>query len=379
MVGALYAHLLTLIHRQITQNGESAAWSCGGGRDWIDCSRNLTSSLGTLMGMPVSAYAAAWFVLMFGVLVRGILQGQNRRALHRLLLLASLPAVTVTLFYLFVSIFILQSICLYCAGLYLVVGLVVMLTIPGAEVDWSRVIRGTRVAMSWAIPAIAFLGALGFEKWSQRPETPLILPPVAASIMESLPRVGPPNAPLKIVVFGDFQCSACRIAAKRVDRFIARHQGEVEMRFVNVPVHQIRRLAAGESLPLSDYLASAVGVVMEKRGLFWDFHTSIFLSDRPVGERLLWDTAMKLLGTSDMNVLKHEVERPDVLATVRRNAGIATRYGFARTPCYIIGGEPVDEPMTPERLEARLTDALRRAHAGARASSTSVRQESGSQ
>lgn len=361
VAGVAYSHLLTFMH-QHSGEAEEVGWACGGG-GWIDCSTNLASRYGTLFGLPISAFAAAWFFLMLAVLLTGIARNRDGRVLHRTLLYTSAPAVAATVFYALVSVFVLRSICTYCLGLYALVGMMVMLTAAGAALPWERIGRITRTAarfaIRWSIPAAAFVVALLVERRVTSDETNAA-PLLAISSLESVPRLGPRDAPMKIVFFSEFECPACRMAAKEMDRFLARHPGEIEVQLVSVPISRSRDSAGSEAVPLSEYLGPALGLVMHGRGLFWDFYKGVFLSDRSVDERLLWEVASRVAGPQEIPSITRDLGKPEVRAALERNGAIAEMYKVSRIPTYIINGKVEVGALTVAALETRLAEVQER-------------------
>jgi uncharacterized membrane protein/protein-disulfide isomerase len=357
LAAALYAHLLTSIHWQMA-SGDRAGWACGGD-GWFDCSGNLASRYGTFAGIPVSAYASAWFALMLALLLGSLVRGEQARLLHRRLLIASIPAVVAVVFYALVSVLVLKSICLYCAGVYLLVALIVMLTVTGAGIVWKRAKTVLATGIYWVVPALAFAAVVALERTHLHVDAEPA-PRIELAAFEALPRVGPRHAALRIVVFSDFDCPACRLAAKELDRFLARHPGEIEVRVVSLPVHRIKALVSGDELPLSDYLSSAIGVVMHRRGRFWEYYRSVFLSDQLVDERFLWQVTAQILGPNEIHAVRRDAEKPEVLATLRRHAALARNYNIASTPGWMINGSVATGAMKVDELEARLANARRR-------------------
>jgi protein-disulfide isomerase len=357
VVGAGYAHLLTVIHQNVGAEGGSSAWSCGGG-EWFSCSGNLASRYSTLFGLPVSAYAAGWFLFLLAMLVHGVIRGRAGVDLYKRLLLATMPAVAATFVYAGISVFVLKTICLYCVGTYGVVGVTVMLAAAGAGIEWERVRRvaatGMRIGGRWAIPAAAFVAAVGFERWYV--SRPSATPAAAnATSLASVPRLGPRNAPMKIVLFSDFECPACRVAAKELDQFLARHPGEVEVQLVSVPVGR-HGGQAGKAAPLAEFLGASLGVVMHRRGQFWDFYKGVFLAERPVDERLLWEVAGRVAGVHEIPGITAELGKPEVKAALRRNAAIVEKYKATRIPTFYINGQVSVGALKVEVLEAKLAE-----------------------
>jgi uncharacterized membrane protein/protein-disulfide isomerase len=354
--GAVYSHVLSGIERSIAAGGKGG-WFCGGG-GWIDCTRTLGSDYGVVMGLPVTVYATAWFAFLLTLLLGGLVRKQERRGLCRLLFWVILPGVGVTLFYAGLSVFVLHTFCLYCAGLYLLVGLGAALAYAGMEVSRDFVRPFLRV---WALPGVVFLGVVFTEWGMNRPRSPGAVTPVEAAgglppaSLAELPRLaGSEQAKLRILKFTDFKCPACRFSAHQLHRFMATYPGEVDLRCVNIPLHQMK---TGKPLSASECLAALMGVVMHQRGLFWPYYDGIYFSDRPFDDSLVWAVAERLVGRDQLPAMRAEVESAEIRGALAANIALARSYHVDRTPTMLINGHMELGALEFREWETKLAEA----------------------
>jgi hypothetical protein len=309
------------------------------------------------MGLPVTVYATAWFAFLLALLLGGLARKQERSGLCRLLFLVILPGVGVTLFYAGLSVFVLHTFCLYCAGLYLLVGLGAALAYAGMEVSRDFVRPFLRL---WALPGVVFLGVVFTEWGMNRPRSPGAVTPEEAAgglppvSLDELPRLESEQATLRIVKFTDFRCSACRFSAYHLHRFMAKHPGEVDLRCVNIPLHQMK---SGKELSSPEFLAARMGVVMEKRGLFWPYYEGIYLSTQPVDETLVWEVVTNIVGQSDLPAVRAEVESAGTRDALAANIALARSYHVDKTPSLIINGRMEIGALDQKEWEAKLAEA----------------------
>jgi len=191
---------------------------------------------------------------------------------------------------------------------------------------------------------------------------------VPSEVAYAPPRIGPRTALLRLVVFSDFECPACRAGAKEMDRFLARHAGEVELQVVSIPVRRLHQLSAGDAMPASAYLGAALGVAMHRRGHFWEYYKGVFLNDRPVDATLLWDVTARTVGAQEIPAVTRLLAEDGIRGVLRHNATLAERYHVTKIPTYIVNGETVVGMMTVEKLEAWLAAARQRIAAAPTAS-----------
>ena len=167
---------------------------------------------------------------------------------------------------------------------------------------------------------------------------------------ENLPRdkadgylLGVDDAPVKLIVFEDFQCPHClRWAAMFeptiVDEYVTTDMVQIEFR--NLPV-----------LGSESFDAAAATYCTAEQNLFWDLHNEIYLIQARAGqlERGQSDagrlTAPALRSVvedlgADMDAYDACINSPEPLAVVAEQEQQARSYGFSGTPSFVINGAP---------------------------------------
>lgn len=84
--------------------------------------------------------------------------------------------------------------------------------------------------------------------------------------IDGAPELGPADAPVTIVEWADFECSACRVAYPVLDDLVHRFEGQVRLVFKNYP------------LPIHPHgeLASRAAIAAQNQGKFWEMHHLLF-------------------------------------------------------------------------------------------------------
>lgn len=77
---------------------------------------------------------------------------------------------------------------------------------------------------------------------------------------------GPANAPVRIVEYSNFQCSACREVWPEVQALLAKYPGKIRFEFRHFPV-------MGSEL---SFLAHVAAECAGTQGRFWDYHDRLF-------------------------------------------------------------------------------------------------------
>jgi protein-disulfide isomerase len=135
----------------------------------------------------------------------------------------------------------------------------------------------------WLLGIIA-LGGLGFIGLSalRKPKpvaTPVELPPAAVSNVSELVKTargvkyGQDNAPVRILVFSDFTCPACKHFATQVESALKSEMiesGKVQLVYYDFPL--------GGGAHRWGFLASRAARCAEEAGKFWPLHDRLFIT-----------------------------------------------------------------------------------------------------
>lgn len=360
--GAGYSHFLGGLHQRITTEGMAGA-TCGG-TGWLDCSHTLGGRYSEILGLPVSTYAEAWFGFLLALLLGGLWRKEPRRKLCQTLFWAIVPGVVITLAYIALSTLVLHAFCLYCGGLYFLVGLSATLAVWGMEVspDARQKLKGAarQFRQVWALPLVLFVVIIFVERKLAAPQAPVIAsssPETFSDDKNGLPRIDSDHAVLQVTEFLDFECAACRYSARELERFMARHPGTVELRCA-ILMSSCRH-EAGRVPPQAVCLAARVGAVMQNRKLFWPYYKAVMLTDRVIDETLIWEVVEGLVGKEKMAAVRRELDQPAAAAILQGNIALAESNKVGQTPSWIINRRLEVGAKTEAGWEKLLAESLR--------------------
>ena len=144
-------------------------------------------------------------------------------------------------------------------------------------------------------------------------------------------KIGPDNAKVKIIEFGDLECPACAEAASGV-RAAQASNSDVQLLFKNFPLETIHPNAV---------IAAQAGVAAGKQGKFWQFYDLMYanqsqwvdLSD-PSAQLAAYATQLGMDATQftiDMNA-------PATHTSVQNDYNYALKLGFDQTPTFLVNG-----------------------------------------
>jgi protein-disulfide isomerase len=137
-------------------------------------------------------------------------------------------------------------------------------------------------------------------------------------------RLGPKEAPIEIVVFSDFQCSACRRAAFELKRLHVQHPNRIKIYYKHFPrsYHPQAKNAARA--------AEAARI----QGKFWEMHDLLFAYAGALHSDIYKELAAKI--ELDVARFKRDMQSPEVRARLITDRAEGDAWGLDGTPYFIV-------------------------------------------
>jgi len=170
---------------------------------------------------------------------------------------------------------------------------------------------------------------------------------------EGAPTLGPPDAPVTLVVFSDFLCPHCARAASVLRQLAEGPDARVRLVFRAFPVHA-ERMAM---------VAAIAGRAAERQGRFWELHDAMFAAQRELSQERIMGLAEEI--GLDLDRFREDLLDPALEAQVRDDRDLGGRLGVRGTPSLFIDGRRMDEPLS--RLETAIEEELARVEVNPRA------------
>lgn len=167
---------------------------------------------------------------------------------------------------------------------------------------------------------------------------------------DGLPRMGPADAPVSLVVFSDFQCPYCKEQAKILRQNLKGVYGEkVRMYFRDLPIEQIHPWAKPASL---------IGRCMKRAGdeRFWAYHDWVFENQASFTVDNIKQKSMEFANQKAMDTLMlgqcidGKVAEGDIAAT----AADARALQVGSTPTAFVNGRRLVGNLPWEQMKAVL-------------------------
>ncbi|GEM_PF-2788809 len=198
------------------------------------------------------------------------------------------------------------------------------------------------------------------------PSQPVVLPKSETAARPSghldlpahAPRLGPPNAPVQVVVFSDFHCRHCRKHARRIRRVAAQHKKSVRVRFLHYPIVKLH--------PKS-WQASRAAYAAHQQGRFWPAHDWLFnRGERRFSIPALVEHLAKLAKGSNPPFDRRKFMRDLVAATeaLKTDRMYARRLGIKGTPVTFVNGKRMRGARSIRQLNTAITAAMLRTKTG---------------
>lgn len=139
--------------------------------------------------------------------------------------------------------------------------------------------------------------------------------------------LGPKNAPLSLVKYGDYECQGC-CQAFRVAQFVQKaFRNDLRFTFRNFPLTQIHPNA------LNAAKAAEAAALQNK---FWLMHDLIFENQHDLSEDALLSYASAL--DLDINQFMSDMANPEIEERIGQEMYGGTRSGVNGTPTFYING-----------------------------------------
>ncbi len=139
---------------------------------------------------------------------------------------------------------------------------------------------------------------------------------------------GDREAPLQLVMFGDFQCPFCLGAQSVLRRVRERLDDRLLFVFRHLPIPERHPLAA---------LAAEAGEAAAAQGRFWEFHDALY-ANQP---RLSRETILELAGEHALDVerLTADLDSGAHRDRIARDVASAEASGATGTPTFFVNGK----------------------------------------
>lgn len=160
------------------------------------------------------------------------------------------------------------------------------------------------------------------------------------------PTTGPLNAPVTIVMFSDFQCSACSATHPILKKAMANYPGKIRFVVRSFPL---------ESVHANAWRAAVAAAAANAQGKFFEYIEILYTHQDALDDASLKKYAADL----GLNVKQFELDfnSDNTAALVRKDMADGESYGINRTPTIYVNGFSVRR-LSTEGFKAAIDKAL---------------------
>jgi protein-disulfide isomerase len=205
--------------------------------------------------------------------------------------------------------------------------------------------------------AAFFVGAL---LW-MRPRLTNVIIPTQVVVPESSPRpqasgntMGDPNAPVRIVEYGDFQCPYCR-------RFWQQTEPQLIETYISTGQVYFEYRSVGTFIGPESAAAAAAAYCAGDQGKFWEYHDTLYSNQTGENVGDFASSRLKQFAAAlglDQETFDSCLDNQTYAARVQQDADDAQADGIHATPSFLINGTLVEGAQPFEAFQQEIEAAL---------------------
>jgi protein-disulfide isomerase len=164
-------------------------------------------------------------------------------------------------------------------------------------------------------------------------------------------KVGPDDAPVKIIAFEDLQCPHCRDAEDPIEQMLANNKGKVQFAFRHFP------LTGHNNAEEAALAAEAAGV----QGKFWEMKKLLFETQNNWATLQTPDNYFGSLAGQlnlDLNQFRKDYRSNRAKNRVQADLDAGLQANVNETPTFFINGKSVPGAKTVKEWQKLIDDAL---------------------
>jgi protein-disulfide isomerase/uncharacterized membrane protein len=321
---------------------------------FFNCNKTTFSHLSNIGGIPIALFGAIIGILsLMGIVVKN---EDYERTIYFTLLSNGLGCFVLFLY----SLIILHGLCPFCSLYYIASWLLLFVFYKNSEnykPHWGYlsafaviVITSSLVMKNTVSEKEKAQKEIGSDVINQYYKLPNLGTPAIPSIYKI---ADAPNAPIKIVIFSDFECPACKAFSEIVPQIALKYAGKVDIQYfyypldnscnpnIERPMHQYACKAAyaAACMPIAQF-ASAHDDFFHNQDKFESGYVDQFIKNNKL-ETCVADPATK----------------EKVVALIKA----ATPFNIRSTPSYLINGAKIEGFIPLDQLNSIFDEILRRA------------------
>jgi uncharacterized membrane protein len=321
---------------------------------FFNCDKTTNSPMGAPFNIPISIFGI--LIGVFALLGTIIKNDEYERSVYFALIVNFIGCVSLFLY----SLFVLHGLCPFCTFYYIVSGAILFLFYKKSEKPIPNI--GVTLVLAIVVAIPAYFTRQNIE---DRLNAQSSISNDLIKQFYSLPNLGGPNYPsifklatnanpaIKMVIFSDFECPACKALSEEVPQIIARYKDKVEILYYFYPLDnscnpEMKR-------PLHQYACKAAkAAICMPSADFYQIHETFF-KNQDQFEAGFVDQYIK------SNKLEECINKESTKDTLSKIIAAAAPFNIVSTPTYLINGVKIEGVLPPDQLFSILDEIVKRA------------------
>jgi protein-disulfide isomerase len=159
--------------------------------------------------------------------------------------------------------------------------------------------------------------------------------------------LGPADAPVTVLEYGDYECPYCRGAFRDVHEMLDRYQGKIRFVFRNFPIQQVH--------PHAEQAAEAAEAAAAQ-GRFWQMYELLLQPYARLDNDALLDYAERI--GLDLPRFRADITDQRYAGKIDDDVQEGLRNGVNQTPKFYVNGRRIDGKVPLENLEQEVRQAV---------------------
>lgn len=166
---------------------------------------------------------------------------------------------------------------------------------------------------------------------------------LSEAIAEKDHHLGLITAPVSLVIYGDYQCQACKMTFPIIKQLQKELGGNLSVVFRLFPLKTSHPIA---------FEAAKAAEAAGNQNKFWEMHHLIFSRQRELSSHIWEELATEL--QLDMEKFREDFKSKAIEEKIDKSFMSGVRSGVSGTPCFFINGSRFDDDASYESLKSAL-------------------------
>lgn len=390
LTGLAVSVVSTSQHLRIWREGLETASFCAISEK-INCDIVNASSYSKILGVPVSSFAFAFYLVICGMALFALLSQKNRRSTAAFAWFVSIGGLVCAAYFAYISTAILGVVCIECLIMYAMNLIVFILLFSSIDVHLRSVTGFVRnyilasvgrianpefspkvvhhAAVLLAVFAACWFGMKAIEAKGKGPSDTVTTDEKSkAFYMQSLysiepdpawPVWGNPSAKVTLVEYSEFQCPFCKMAAFNLKPYLQEFKKHIRLYFVNYPLDQACNSEMEHPMHQWACMAGKAGICANKLGSFWEFHDDLFREQQKLNEETILSIAEKHGWAR--GEFRACIDSPETDAQIKKDIASSKKIYVTGTPTIFLNNKKLRYWRDPDFLQRVVKEEIKRA------------------